>query len=252
MDHPLETKGKPGPPTAAKAGTQTLQMFQSLPKQFFGQRRFALPVGVGKGIALGRGGAANRRQRTGMQLQSIADIVQSQAMCQLRIEQRDDVTPRFKGSRLLLHLCLPGQLRYQMIRNPVANLAQNRQLTPRWLLALLFLFHDRACRTVAAESQRFFSSRTTHAVGRLWIKIDPDTGEQTLLATFTTATTNGIHYGGVHDIALSPNGELIVLQHNQTISKVNLLTGAKTDLTSEGLLGTHALDTFLAGLAVAP
>src|SRR5206468_10877463 len=49
----------------------------------------------------------------------------------------------------------------------VANLAQNRQLTPRWLSALLFLFHDRACRTVEAERQRFFSSRTTHAVGWL-------------------------------------------------------------------------------------
>jgi sugar lactone lactonase YvrE len=84
------------------------------------------------------------------------------------------------------------------------------------------------------------------------IKIDPVTGAQTLLATFTTVTTNGTQVGGVHDLALAPNGDLIVLLHVQTVSKVNILTGATTDLTSEGLLGTHAQDTFLAGLAVAP
>ena len=82
------------------------------------------------------------------------------------------------------------------------------------------------------------------------IKIDPNTGEQTLIASFITVTTNGTQVGGVHDLALSPNGDLIVLQHAQTVSKVNLLTGATTNICSEGLLGTHALDTYTAGLTV--
>lgn len=76
------------------------------------------------------------------------------------------------------------------------------------------------------------------------IKIDPNTGNQTLLATFTN--------NGVHDLALSPSGDLIVLQHRQTVSKVNIVTGAITNITSEGLLGSNVLNTFTAGLAVAP
>lgn len=76
------------------------------------------------------------------------------------------------------------------------------------------------------------------------IKIDPNTGNQTLLATFTNS--------GVHDLALSPSGDLIVLQHRQTVSKVNIVTGAITNITSEGLLGLNVSNTFTAGLAVAP
>jgi streptogramin lyase len=84
------------------------------------------------------------------------------------------------------------------------------------------------------------------------IKIDPNTGQQTLLATFTTVTTNGTQYGGVHDLALSPNGDLIVLQHEPTVSRVNLVTGAITNISSGGLLGTDAQGTLRFGLAVAP
>src|SRR5665213_2980623 len=84
------------------------------------------------------------------------------------------------------------------------------------------------------------------------IKIDPNTGQQTLLATFTTVTTNGTQYGGVHDLAFSPNGDLIVLQHEPTVSRVNLVTGAITNISSRGLLGTDAQGTVRFGLIVAP
>ena len=84
------------------------------------------------------------------------------------------------------------------------------------------------------------------------IKIDPNTGQQTLLATFTTVTTNGTQYGGVHDLAFSPNGDLIVLQHEPTVSRVNLVTGAITNISSGGLLGTDAQGTVRFGLIVAP
>src|SRR3989442_4445282 len=67
------------------------------------------------------------------------------------------MAPRFIAARLLLDLGFAGELWYKVIRNPVANLPQNRQLTLRWLLALWFLFHIRACRTERVESQRFFS-----------------------------------------------------------------------------------------------
>src|SRR6266516_2636004 len=167
VNHPFEAQGKPWPPATAKAWAQALQMLQHLPEQLLSHGGVAQPIGMRKGIAPRRAGSADRRQGTGMQLQSIADIIQSQAVGQLRIEQRDDVAPRFIGPRLLLYFCFAGKLWDKVIRNPVANLAQNRQLTLRWLLAFVSVFHVRACRTERAESQRFFSSTSTLAVGRL-------------------------------------------------------------------------------------
>src|SRR6266566_3156433 len=127
---------------------------------------------MGKRVALGRSSSTNRREGSRVQRQSIANVVESQTMGQLREEQCEHVTPGCVGARVFLDASLSGQLRNQVFGNEVANLTQNRQLTSRWLLALVFFFHDRACRTVPAESQRFFSSNTTHAVGRLWKNLD--------------------------------------------------------------------------------
>src|SRR5439155_17944754 len=170
VDHPLEAEGKPATPATSKTRTEILQVLQSLPKQLLCHDRVTLPIGIGKRVALGRSSPTNRREGSRVQRQSIANVVESQTMGQLREEQREHVTPGGVGARLLLDARLSGQLRDQVIGNVVANLTQNRQLTSRWLSALVFLFHDRACRTVPAESQRFLSSNTTHAVGRLWMR----------------------------------------------------------------------------------
>lgn len=74
------------------------------------------------------------------------------------------------------------------------------------------------------------------------VKIDPDTGAQTSFGKFS----------GAHDIELSPDGFLYVLEHARIVTKLNVLTGERSTLTSLGLLGTDAQDTFVTGLTLGP
>src|SRR5438034_6416591 len=93
---------------------------------------------MGKRVALGRSSSTNRREGSRVQRQSIANVVESKTMGQLREEQCEHVTPGCVGARVFLDASLSGQLRNQVFGNEVANLTQNRQLTSRWLLALVF------------------------------------------------------------------------------------------------------------------
>src|SRR5574340_1593278 len=144
MDHAFEAEGKTAPPPTAKPRAEVLQVFQGLPKEFLRHRGVALAVGVGKRIAFGRCSATNARQRARVQRQCIAHIVESEAMGQLREEQAEHVTPGGVGAGVVLYAGLSGQLWHEMIGNEVANLAQDRELTLRWLLLFGFVFHDRA------------------------------------------------------------------------------------------------------------
>src|ERR1019366_706125 len=144
VDHPLETEGKPWPPPTTKTRTEIVQVLQSLPKQFLSHDRVTLPIGIGKRVALGRGRSTNRRDGSRVQGQSVANVVESQTMSQLREDQREHMAPRRVSARVILHASLSGQLRNQMIGNEVANLTQDRELTLRWLLLLAFLFHTPA------------------------------------------------------------------------------------------------------------
>jgi streptogramin lyase len=74
------------------------------------------------------------------------------------------------------------------------------------------------------------------------VKVNPLTGQQSLLASGLV---------GVHDLALSPGGDLYILQHARTVTRLNIASGVMTNITSEGLLGLNSLDTFTAGLALA-
>src|SRR5260370_40104833 len=94
-------------------------------------------------------------------------------MSQLSIEQCDNVTPGFIGACLLLYLGFACQLRNQMVRNPVANLAQDGELRLRWLLFLGFVFHTRALWHGAERKPTIF---LRPEVVRLWDGCDPDTG----------------------------------------------------------------------------
>jgi hypothetical protein len=67
-----------------------------------------------------------------MQPQAVTDIVESDGVDQLRVEQRDHMTPRRIGSCLAFHSGLPGQLAHQERRNQVANLVQDAELTLAW------------------------------------------------------------------------------------------------------------------------
>src|SRR6266571_3520757 len=100
-----------------------------------------------------------------MQSQGVAKVVEPQAMSQLPIEQRDQVTPGLVGAASFLHLGLPRQLRNQVVRNKIANLTQNSERGLRWLLLLVFLFHIRALWHGANQKPTLFSSKIPSGYG---------------------------------------------------------------------------------------
>jgi hypothetical protein len=71
-------------------------MFEHRPEQRLGHFRVALSVGVREGILTGWGRAANCRQRTGVQPQGVAHVIESQGVRQLRIE---DIPRLVAGSK---------------------------------------------------------------------------------------------------------------------------------------------------------
>src|ERR1035437_4536249 len=143
----------------------SLEVLQSPPKQPLSHDGVTLPIGMGKRVALRHSSSTNLREGARVQRQSVTDIVEPQTVRQLREDQRQHVTPRFKGARVLLHPSLPGELRNQVIRNEVGNLAQKRECRSRWLLLLVFLFHIRALWHGARQKPtRFFAENPR----RLW------------------------------------------------------------------------------------
>ena len=79
--------------------------------------RVALPVGVREGVLAGRCGPADGRERSRVEVQRIAHVVQSQSMSQLRVDQTYDVTPRFEGTALGFGVVLTRESRHQMVGN---------------------------------------------------------------------------------------------------------------------------------------
>jgi len=96
-----------------------------------------------------------------MQLQRIAQVIQTNAMSQLGIDQADHMTPRFEASRLILRSSSPSNFRHLVRRNKIANLAQHVALGAGW--NLFELIHP--CRVAGANEklQPFLSN----PVGRL-------------------------------------------------------------------------------------
>ena len=126
MDHPVEAACKLlACPSADKPRRQIPQMAHHLPKQLFGQDGVALPVGIGQIVARRRRRSSERRERPGVELERITDIVEANAMGQLRITQADHMTPRCEGPSLLIDSRFSRQLGHKMLRNIVAGLAQN-------------------------------------------------------------------------------------------------------------------------------
>jgi hypothetical protein len=88
---------------ASKAGTDALQMRQHLPEKLLGQLRLALLAGVREAVAAGMRGSANRGERATVQAQPIADVIEPDAVGELGIEQRNDMTPGREAPAALVH-----------------------------------------------------------------------------------------------------------------------------------------------------
>ena len=95
VDRPLEPADKSLAGFAAdKARGQITQMLEDRPEQFLGHLRRPYFVGMREVVAAGRSGPSETGQRPRMQLQRIADVIETDAVGQLRIAQGNHVTPR--------------------------------------------------------------------------------------------------------------------------------------------------------------
>ena len=112
---------------ADKARRQIAQVLEDRPEELLRHLGRAYFVGVREIVARGRRGSPDARQRSRMQSERITDVVESNAMDELRVEQRDGMAPRTKGSGLLRHLGITRDLGDQELGNEVANLPQQIQ-----------------------------------------------------------------------------------------------------------------------------
>lgn len=93
-----------------------------------------------EGVAAGRGRAAQARERAAVQPETVANVVEAQAMSQLRIDQGNHVAPWTITAGLLVDAGRPSDLRDQVGRNQIANLLEDAELATRWL-GVGFGFH---------------------------------------------------------------------------------------------------------------
>ena len=145
---------------------QLLEMLEHLPEQCLGHLRIALPVGVRQSVLAGRGGAANGRERTGVQAQRVAGVVETEGVSQLCIEQTHDMAPRFEGAGSFFDAGVTGQLGDQMAGNKIAELAQETETAARWLVSG-FLFHSCLVAGPKPATQLFLPHENLKPVGRL-------------------------------------------------------------------------------------
>jgi len=74
--------------------------------------------------------AAQGSQLRAMHPQAIADVVQSDGVRELGVEQGDHMTPRGEGARVFVQAVLAGQFRDHVAGNVCANLIQCAKLRP--------------------------------------------------------------------------------------------------------------------------
>src|SRR5208337_2684178 len=97
-----------------------------------------------------------------MQLQAITQIIQPDTVGQLRIQQANRMAPRTESARPILRAGLPGYLRDPVLRNEIANLAQDVKSAACWFDC--FLFHP--CRVAGLNRQA--NTFLQFPVGWLW------------------------------------------------------------------------------------
>lgn len=124
IDELLEAVAVAPPVAPAKARCEGVEMIEGLPKQPLGQGGIARAVGMGKGVARRGPGPADGLKLPGDEAQRVAHIVEAQRVGQLRVNQRDQMTPRRERAGLENRTRLPRQPRHPMRRNKFANLAQ--------------------------------------------------------------------------------------------------------------------------------
>lgn len=138
MDRLAEAPGQALVADTESSRNETIEMVQRLPEKRLHHIAVASLVGVGEGIAGGRDGSAQTAEPARVDAQSVADIVESDGVGELREEQTDHMAPRGEGAGLLVDPVLTSELRDEMGWNELAELGEHRQLRPGWF----YVFHQ--------------------------------------------------------------------------------------------------------------
>jgi len=93
----------------------------------------------GKGCCGWGRGSPDAGQWTRLQAQGITNVVESDAMGELRVDQRHHMTPRTEGAGSFIHFCFTGNLGHQKLRNEVANLPQKISFDGAGTVGFLFI-----------------------------------------------------------------------------------------------------------------
>ena len=91
-------------------------MFKDGPEEFLGHLGRTHFVRMGKVVAGGGRGSPDAGQWTRLQAQGITNVVESDAMGELRVDQRHHMTPRTEGAGSFIHFCFTGNLGHQKLR----------------------------------------------------------------------------------------------------------------------------------------
>ena len=161
----FEAKGKPRRVAAGKGRDERLQMSQDGAEELLDHFRVAGAVGVGKGVFGGRGGAAQSRERTGVQAQRITHVIETEGVSQLGVEQADDLAPGAESAGVIFDAGVAGQFGHQVWRNEIAKLTKNGEFADGWLVAG-FLFHALPCGRAQTRRPTFFYPSTLNLVGQ--------------------------------------------------------------------------------------
>ena len=113
-----------------EARADRLQMAEHLPVQRLGHVRITRSVGVRKGVALRRRRAAHAQELGFVNRQRVADVVQTQRVRGVAIDQRKDVTG--PGERAGVDAVLARQHGDHVARNQVAQLPEYGMLASCW------------------------------------------------------------------------------------------------------------------------
>jgi len=110
----LKRKAKRGVRWPPKAGCKVCRCFQHRPEKLLGQFRITGAVGMRECVLGWRGCASQRRQRSRMQAQRVAHVVETEAVSQLGIEQADDMAPRAEAACVIFDAGGARQFWHQM------------------------------------------------------------------------------------------------------------------------------------------
>ena len=166
VDRLAKAMSHPTPPASVgKSRRKRLKVSKHGPEKLLGQLRLALLTCMGKPVAARRGRSPDGRKWSAMESQRVANVIETNRVSQLRVQQGHGVTPRRECPAYLVHSRLSRQFGHEVRGNQIAELPQNAELRGRW--AGIFVFHTLPSGRLNAPRPSLLLPLAFNSVGRL-------------------------------------------------------------------------------------